>query len=461
MARALTIKRDCIWSANVKAFLDFGMEPHRPQGRIHKQLLGQYGGGKTRGGSEAAWRICAAHGNRFINDRPGVGGITVPTAGSFLRSVWPELEVVIPPEAIRRRIFYGADFRIELESNIIIRIFFAETMRSDRGGQGPSLLFNWIEEVQDARYADPLVWQNITDRVRDARSLFPHILSTGIAFKGSHVETYFRKPPTPNRRCFIVRTRDNAHNLIRGIVDDRSETLPASAGRVDAEGWLIGADDAIWSTFTEENMDSRDLTPYAAKPVHLGVDLRTHSAVVAGVDIEIELASKKPAPGLLLTDQLMLDRASAERVVGAILQTAWGKRVGPGSTITLDPTLIEDEINHFKRGFPGAKIIQHKTDIYHDQHNGIRCVDWALCDLAGNRRLRLHRKLETDASRRGIVPAIRSYDGSKWSPLAHAADAGRYITCTRLPLPGFSYGVGRLAPDDNLRQPAIRPPTRR
>jgi len=411
-----------------------------------KAALGPNSTGKTFLCSDEFLELVSLHPDTlpgFSQADPPLSFIVGANFGGVVDGPIRELKRAAPEGWIARDVLYGSNPFIQWANGHRTLIYTAKIMNPNSGGRGLSAVFGWADEVQDRAYEG--AWQNIFKRVRDRRAVRPTVLLSGRAVRDTEICGLIRGKQGPALVYEILRLEDNAHALHPGHLAMVRDLMPASQFRVDAEGWEMVNDGAIYSMFGEQNIvDTPTTAELMTKPCHVGVDLRTHAAAVAAAEVTIEGTAR-----LIVFDQVMVDRRSAEEVAREMERRGWN--LGPGSTITHDPTIAVDEAARFverTRGPWRGCSISGPPGEWREERDGVRCVDRAVCDANGLRRLLVHRALERDPSRRGVVASLRGYDGGKHSPFAHAADALRYVTVRRMPIRRVG---ARLDPHQNLR----------
>lgn len=418
-----------------------------PQGAFAvKAALGPNSTGKTFLCADNFLELVALHpvtAPGFSESAPPLSFICGANFGGVIDGPINELRRAAPAGWIKREVLYGSNPAIEWGNGHRTLIYTAKIMNPNSGGRGLSAVFGWADEVQDRAYEG--TWQNIFKRIRDRRAARPTLLLSGRAVKDSEICGLIRGKQGPTLVYEILRLEDNAHALHPGYLEMVRERMPASQFRVDAEGWEMVNDGAIYSMFSDRNIvDVPSVAELMSKPCHVGVDLRTHAAAVAAAEVVIDGVMR-----LVVFDQVMADRRSAEELAKEIVRRGWN--LGPGSTFTHDPTSSVDEIRHFvdlTRGpWRGCSISGPPAGL-REEEDGVLCVDRAICDGNGVCRLLMLRSLERDPSRRGVIASARGYDGGKHSPFAHAADALRYLVVRRLPIRPRG---ARLDPNQNLR----------
>jgi hypothetical protein len=197
-------------------------------------LLGGYGSGKSRGLAEKVLDLAAAN--------PGCDGLIVaPTWGILhkvtLRAFYDPSDPdagACPRELVAE--YHAGKRYIRLVNDC--RIYFGS---ADRPGtlEGANLAFFGLDE---ARLARQVAWKILLGRLRDQRAkrLQAAVVSTPLA---GWLQEEFGSQKT-DRRVIHASTRENAHHLAPGFIEDLERTYSAREARVliDGEfGLLVGA----------------------------------------------------------------------------------------------------------------------------------------------------------------------------------------------------------------------------
>lgn len=419
--------------------------------------VGQYGGGKTSAGA-ARFLLCACE-NGFIEGehtekRPPRSGIIGPSIAMVKAGALAELSMVLPPALVLDTRLYGEYQDITLVNGHRIQLYSLEGALD-----GPSLCGIWADEIQKPGYAAPGVWRNIRKRVREATAKRLNVQATGLAQPGLP-ERLFRGTEDINHRTVMFKTSDNAKNLARGTLDDRMDALPSSDTATDEDGWSL-VEGACWPNWSALNTARAPaLGDREGLITHLGIDLGRKASVVFGQDEPVDIVrpfegKTRNERGLLVVDQLIIDRRSAAEIVKEMRRlpryTRW--RIGPGSVMCFDPTASIDEIRPFVEAFPSARVVQVTHGPNYDSATGRRTVGRAIKDASGNVRVFVHPWL-VGQHERGLPESLRLYLDTKLKDdrFEHSADAGRYLIVERCPNPDFTWSSAiNLDPDFGLR----------
>jgi phage terminase large subunit-like protein len=174
---------------------------------------GGYGAGKSRTGAEKVLDLVAAN--------PGVAGLVVsPTYQMGRRTTREALRAVFP-----RRIYNERAADKEWECVNGARIYFGS---ADKPGslEGTNVGWSWIDE---ARLVEAEAWRTIVGRVRDRRAALSQVLVTTTPAMGWLYDEF--GVSSPGRERIVASTRENAHNLAPGFVDELERTFTARQAR--------------------------------------------------------------------------------------------------------------------------------------------------------------------------------------------------------------------------------------
>lgn len=427
--------------------------------------LGEYGSGKSHVMADKAFELSCQYRigrDGFTNQSPPRAGIVGPNFGGLEDGALAEFLKICPESWVRKKVLYGSSPHIELVSGLQIRLYTAKMLHPVRGGRGPSLVWIWADEIQDAAYTEGTI-KNILMRVRDKRTRYGAAMFSGIGTKGSLVEKLFRRPNGLARFLTMLRTEDNPH-LKAGTLEAAREALPASAMATDSEGWIVGSQGAIYAWFSDErHLVDIPREALLEHPTSVGVDLGQFGAVTFsqahGVDHYFPRMKKTVRRvGRLIVDEWMPRDLSAKKVAEGIRDRSGWTLVPGESRIAMDPSLSPYEVEAFEETFPGVEIVRYTSGVYSLEKTGIQCVDRALLDSNQNVWLKFVKDLERSGHERGVLAMIRNWDGKPRSPLAHAGDALRYDVQSWLPLPNLSYDEpGALDAEQNRITPDARP----
>ena len=401
---------------------------------------GGYGSGKSRALAESILDLAAAN--------PGCDGMLVaPTWGVLHKTTLRQFFDVSDPEAgacpreLVAEVNAGKRY-IRLVNNA--RIYYGS---ADRPGtlEGANLAFFGLDE---ARLVRPAAWKVLVGRLRDARArkLQARVVSTPLA---SWLREEFGEG-REGRSAVHGSTRENAHNLAPGFIEDLERTYSAREARVLIEGefgLLVGA-------VYEEFESKTHLVDWAYKPNLATLEAwdfgyRCPAVLWAQFVPEGDMLSnnKRAPPGgaYVVFDELIRDNLTTE--VAALEAKRRGYKVdriycdpagdGTQSAVGLtDVSVLKDT-----RCFGGRPEVRWTTDPrFRHIPYGVTLVRGLLKNTKGETRLYVARSLDKPKDRRGIVKSLEGYaypeakdgrpqsdDPIKDGVFDHANDALRYL----------------------------------
>lgn len=391
---------------------------------------GGYGGGKTRTGAEKVLELTGAN--------PGVAGLVVsPTYQMGRRTVREALRKVFPAQVYRER---AADKEWEIVNGA--RIYFGS---ADKPGslEGTNVGWAWIDE---ARLVNAEAWRTIVGRVRDQRAKLSQVIVTTTPAMGWLHDEFAHHVPGVRERI-VASTRENAHNLAPGFVEELERTFSRRQARALIDGEFTLASGAVF----EEWSPDRSLIDWTIQPrvrTVLGIDfgVRSPSVILAQI-LAFDWATPTeviPAGTVIIADELHPDETPTVHLVGKIRDRWPGVAV---DAIYCDPAGNARDQNS---GMPSVwtlesafgKCVRWSTEP--DERwipNGIALLQGALSPSSGSPRVRIARPLADPRSRskRGIVSTLegtrypeRQTGSSPDHPvkdgvLDHCLDATRYL----------------------------------
>jgi hypothetical protein len=428
---------------------------------LHIGCFGEWGGGKTLIAMILFFVLCLINSDPSVTDPDQLpaSGLWAATLDDMKRGPKLHLLELAPEEFVRDH----TDKYIEWEFGHRTWLYSA-----DKSADGPNLTHVMADEFQKPVYA--VKWRNIKARARSNRAKVNAAIAAGLAERG-HVEDYFRVKVAKDGLYYVemLYPEDNPANP-PGYADE-IRAMSAGSRERDPEGWLMPTGVRYPKISTVENIQRAgelypDLAAIFGRPTSLGIDLGRKAVVAFLQDepIECNVGSKgvRKEVGGLLVDQLILDDLDAEGVAKAIADylkrpIAKGGRhwnIMPGvSRIAIDPTAVPEQLDHFRRKFPGVEIVQITAGMYREEEHGCRAVDRALCDAHGNRRLLIHPSL-IGRHERGVPESLRGWrvEKPKDKKFEHACDAVRYIVQVKLPLPERPIVPPSIKPSELLAQ---------
>ena len=356
-----------------------------------------YGGGKTRGGAEKALDLVAAN--------PGVAGLVVsPTYQMLTRTTMRALDEVIPSKIVVKR---AADREWRFVNGA--RIYFGS---ADKPGslEGTNVGWVWIDE---GRLVSAEAWRTIVGRNRDRAAKWSQIFVTTTPAMGwLHSEFAVDQPGLRER--IVGTTRENAHNLAPGFVEELERTFSHRQARALIDGEFTLASGAV---FDEWNTD-RCLIDWHVQPharTVLGIDFGVRKpAVILAQILSFDWATPSgviPAGTIIIADEFHVDETPTVRLVDRI-RDRW-----PGLTfdaIYVDPAGNARDQNS---GMPSVytlesafgKVVRWSTEP--DERwipNGIALLQGAIAPSTGAPRVRVARVLADPKTRskRGVVAVM-------------------------------------------------------
>lgn len=443
--------------------------------------LGDFGGGKTRIAADRYWeKVIVPHGvgarrnedsEPFTRRSPPMSGMVAPTRGGVMSGPLVELKKVVPEGAIvRERMFSGID-EIEWANGHITKVMTVRgALNPKRGGQGPTLVGIWADEIQADDYGVAGAWENVQSRARDHRAITLEVIVSGRASKDSHVEDIFRKT-APNRLTRILFQEDNPFASGQRVRDELLTSLSAEDLDRDEDGWTKRDGDTLYRFFSAKtNMPQLPpIEQFWGRSTSIGVDLGQHASVVfgQGLPCRIRLTDSTSGKrrhrtelGQVLVDEWHPDDLLAESIASRLATDERFRRwpiVAGQSVICMDPSASKEEVAAFRSWFPGVRIVRYLSGPYHFEETGIKAVRRGVRDGLGNARLFVHPSLARDPSGRGIVKTLRNWNGkSRWpSPkkaYEHCGDGVRYLVQYRLPLPRLLGPAGSMDSTSTRRE---------
>jgi len=399
-------------------------------------LLGVFGawrGGKTTGEMLAALSLGIQ--NPWIEDYGGNRPTTLmvtETVTVMRDSMYAALTEVFPEGVIVREVRSPA-WDIEIPNGHVY------SLRTDRGAiEGATVCSTLVDEVHKMHHKKSYV--NYSARASDARAAKNMVIACGLPIDNGWLREEFDRPDDARRKAIYMRTADNTH-LPPGYVDRLRSSCSAREARtlLDAE-WHV-FEGAIYDEFDATRHFARDVGD-KRRPVHIGLDAGHQAALVVAQEKE-RLLVRPGERGLVVVDEMLPDGTSVEGIMRSFLSRGW--RLQPGySYICVDPRIDDDQLASIRRvlaehGLEGVAIEQKiRGDIAESVLYGIRCVQAALLDAAGNVRLTFTSDLPD--VERGLRRSLVKY---RWNPrtrqpvkddkVDHVLDALRYIVAHVLP----------------------------
>lgn len=409
---------------------------HRSRARVKGYLAG-YGGGKTKSGGEESFDLAAE------NDECD-GMIVAPTWGILhkvtLRAFFDPLSKTgaCPPQVIAT---HNAGKRFfELVNGA--RVYYGS---ADRPGtlEGPNLAWWWLDE---ARLVRREAWQILVGRLREAKAKRLQAIITSTPAAGWLQDEF--GSAKPNREVIHGSTRENAHNLAPGFIEDLERTYSARQAKVLIDGQFGLFDGAVYEDFDKVT----HLVKWAFRPglkTALAIDFGyVRPAVLwlqqvpAGTILETRSGPRAALPGTwVIADELMPENHSTEMLCRLIKDKGYQHHVvycdpaGDGSQVAYGISDVQVLKHH------GLGDIRFVTEprLRHIPF-GISLVAGMLKNVRGETRLFVAEHLDNPRAKRGIVKDLLGYhrqepkDGRPATDMPekdgltdHSVDALRYF----------------------------------
>lgn len=380
----------------------------RSEARI-AAFWGGYGSGKSRALAESLLDLAAAN--------PGCDGMIVaPTWGVLHKTTLRQFFDVSDPEAgacpreLVAEVNAGKRY-IRLVNNA--RIYYGS---ADRPGtlEGANLAFFGLDE---ARLVRPAAWKVLVGRLRDARArkLQARVVSTPLA---SWLREEFGGD-REGRSAVHGSTRENAHNLAPGFIEDLERTYSAREARVLIEGefgLLVGA---VYEEFERKthlvdwayNPRFRTLEAWDFGfrwPAVLFVQYLPAGTLIPG-------RGAAPAGGAYVVfDEIMRDNVTTEvlameaKLRGYKVDRIYCDPAGDGTQSAVgltDVSVLKDT-----RCSNGQPVIRWTTEPrFRHIPYGVNLLRGLLRNTRGEIRLFVARSLDKPKDRRGIVKSLEGY----------------------------------------------------
>ena len=401
-------------------------------------ILGGWGSGKTS--AEILVALVSAVQNpwrpAYGMNRPTTLMIT-ETAKVLRDSLYAAIATVLPEGVIIRETRQPA-WDLELANGHVF------ALRSDAGAiEGLSVCTTIVDEVH--KVANKGDWINYSARARDPHAAKNLVVAAGLPVDNGWLREEFDRPGDVTRECLLMRTTDNT-GLSRAYVADLLSRVSDKERRTYLEAEWQTHDGAIY------DFDSRahivEDTGDANAIVHLGLDAGHRGAVIVAQARPMILADGRQGTRIHVVDELYPDSTTAEAAIREFLARGWrvaSSQPGrPGTVVCVDPKVSDDQILGITRAFAerGLRvdiIKRGRGDPAEAVDYGIRAVQAALRDAAGNVRLTFSSKLSR-SHERAILVGLPKY---RWDPRTrlpvkdnqtdHALDALRYLVCQLLP----------------------------
>ena len=372
-------------------------------------FLGGYGSGKTSTGAEKALDLIAA------NPRCS-GMIVAPTLGQLDKGALRAFFDVEDPDA-------GACPKEWIaEVNVGKRYFlhpngartYWGTADSPKSLEGQNLAWFWLDEPGDCRLR---AYQVLVGRLRDRRARWLQGVVTGTPRPGWMWEEF--NAGKTDRTVIHASTRENAHNLAPGYVEDLERTYSAREARVliDGEfGLLVGA---VYEEFDKKHhlIDWKYDIRYRTIEVW---DFGSRRPAVIWIQ-QLPPGTRIPGRGVapsggayVAFDEMVPDGTTTERL--AVEAKQRGYRVdriycdpagdGTQSAVGLTDVAVLREI----RCSGGQPVVRWTTEprLRHIPY-GVTVVRGLLRNTRGETRLWVAKSLDKAKAARGVVKDLEGY----------------------------------------------------
>jgi hypothetical protein len=393
-------------------------------------LLGGYGAGKTTLACIIFLLMCLRNWrtSKYGGDRPRAL-VMAPTSPILHDTAIHRLEAICPPALIAQRV--KSPWALTLINGLTI-----QGKSADGALEGTECCVAYFEEIQHENYwRDPLLWPNYVARVRDPHAHVRRIIVAGLPAAGS-VRAHFDRPGVLLHQ---LASRDNpaidaaTMNAIRQACPMGQEEALLNGAWMQPPGALFPQFNVAVHCAGEANFDAR-------LPVHLALDVGTHSAAIWFQVHERPLVGitghAQQGPTVHVLDDLITYGKSVADIMLAAKTRQY--QLSRGSVVCMDPTVRADERNVVQSHFPACQLVQlTREDPYYFVDEGIRLMQMALGDSLGNVRLTIASNLQR--TRNGVVAALQEARRDQRTAVVvkddrtdHARDALRYATCWAL-----------------------------
>lgn len=398
-------------------------------GPITEAVLGGWGSGKTysQGMRFTMLALQAGWSSAYGKRRPQAI-VVGPNLRLACKNQLELIESLLPNDLIKQK-WTNPQPRLLLQNGLEVHAIGA-----DMRYEGESLVLCWCDEIQHSVYGnDPTLFTNLMARLRDPKSRLrhPRMLVSGLPTAG-FVRDTFDRPKDPRLFLRLWASRQNTR-LAAGVFDEIAKATPFGQEDVFLRGQWTQHPDALFPQYRADQHLVDDPGNRQA-PVSIGVDVGNRSAVIIG--------QRRMVPGtaetrLHVVDEVLGDGLSVEELMDRFSQSGWALVPGK-SEICVDPTLRRDELAPIRRRWPSVVIIQReRSDPYYDVQAGVRVVQAALRNSAGQTRMTFSRHL--GANRRGVIESLTAL---RYNPRTggmvvddlrdHPNDALRYLAATVL-----------------------------
>jgi hypothetical protein len=433
-----------------------------------KLFSGGLGSGKTTTGAAT----CISE---VFDNPPGTEFMMVaPTMPMFERFMRPTFERLLPPGFLVAH--QASRSRYLLKDDRIMHYGSAERPASL---EGSNLAGFWGDEV---RYWRREAWDHLIARLRDVRATSLRGIATSTPAMGWMEEEFNRG--REGRLVIRIGTRENAHNLAAGYVEDLERSYSPRLCSQVLDGEFVLPEGQVFESFDpRRHLVDWTVNPALRTTIWMDFGVRRSSVLFAQhLELPHLRLDAPPLPGgsIIVFDELQPEQLSTERVIQRIAERlerhGLGHRGRDGqfihnlTAIFCDPAGSARDI---ASGEPSVhlltsafgKIVRYQTaHPYTWIPNGIEAVEGMLNPSLGEPRLYIARRLaeptprtSTNDPSRGIVPTLKGYqylpirDGRTLSDTPkkdgyyeHCADALRYGVVNTLLAEGRRVGTQHI-----------------
>ena len=374
-----------------------------------KGMIGGLGSGKTRTGAEAFVDL--------VLSNPGCEHLMAGPTHEMTRDLCvPAFEQAMPKGMIVR--YAKSEKRYDLRGGRSVKHGSADNPSSL---EGRNIAGFWSDET---RYWPVASWRNIVARLRERRARRLQGIVTTTPAMGWLAEEFDAQ--REGRTTYRASTRENAHNLAPGYIDDLARTYSPRLFKSLVEGHFSVVAGQVYEEFD----DARHAVDWEYDPrlrTGLGIDFGVACPSVlvwqqTGVDRILPGGRIMPAGSIVIFDELHPDNTPTARLVPAIAARLGGKMLGDRyvggrriDVIYCDPAgNARDQASgmpsvHLLRSAFGEVVRYTTAPAETWIPNGVARVQGALSPADGSPpRLYVARGL-LSGGKRGVVKSLRGY----------------------------------------------------
>lgn len=272
---------------------------------------------------------------------PFHGGLVVPTYTDFKRDVMPAFETLFDKHKIKAR-FHGSDHYYNFPWTTG-RLYIATAERKLRGPNWSYAGINELTLIPMIRY------QEVIGRVRVKGAKAPQIVSSGTPEGiASEYYTAFVENPFKGSRILYGDTRENAHNLDAGYIENVLSSYPKALADAYIRGlWVNLAGNRFYFSYDPIKNDNPNIKYDESLPVLAGMDFNVHNFCIS--------FWQRQGNKIRLFDEIRLDGGEGYDTKRAI-QAMEAKGYGPYNTI-----IYPDPAGNARstKGLPDIKILEN------------------------------------------------------------------------------------------------------